>query len=95
MKHLVYIITLATLTLTLVPIGQAVTVVYTPDEQQMIANAIDFGMFDQPGSWENFQERLRNDWRREGAVDRALNDPTFGAARELRGFLRGLSNPAY
>lgn len=69
------------------------TVVFTPDEQQMIANAINYGMFNQPGSWEQFQERLRNDWRRDGAVERALNDSTYGVGRELRGIARAFSDP--
>jgi len=37
------------------------TVTFTPEEQQMIANAINYGLFNTPGSWEAFQERLRND----------------------------------
>lgn len=69
------------------------TVVFTPQEQQMIANAINYGLFNQPGSWEQFQERLRNDWRREGAVERALNDSTHGVGRELRGIARAFSDP--
>ena len=69
------------------------TVVFTPEEQQMIANAINHGFFNQPGSWENFQERLRNDWRRDGAVERALNDATYGVGRELRGIARAFSDP--
>lgn len=69
------------------------TVVFTPAEQQMIANAINHGLFNQPGSWEQFQERLRNDWRRDGAVERALNDATYGVGRELRGIARAFSDP--
>ena len=31
------------------------TVVFTPDEQRLIANAINYGLFNQPSSWEQFQ----------------------------------------
>ena len=69
------------------------TVVFSPEEQQLIANAINYGLFNTPGSWKQFQERLRNDWRRDGAVERALNDATYGVGRELRGIARAFSDP--
>jgi len=69
------------------------TVTFTPEEQQMIANAINYGLFNTPGSWEAFQERLRNDWRRYGVVERALNDASYGVGRELRGIARAFSDP--
>ncbi len=65
----------------------------TSEDKALIDKAINAGFFTTPGSWEEFQERIRNDWNPVGAVERALSDRSYGIAREMRGITRGFADP--
>ncbi|MDE0481344.1 MAG: hypothetical protein OXI67_02075 [Candidatus Poribacteria bacterium] len=74
--------------------GYAEKLTLTPEEHNLIGWAVSVGIFNQPGAWAKLQERLRNDPRREGAVERALFDRNFGIRREFHGIGRGFMDPS-
>ena len=67
----------------------------TEDERSLINYAYDSGVFDIPGEWERFEQRVLTSRRREGAIKSALTDSSLGArlSREIRGIETGFADP--
>ena len=67
----------------------------TDDERSLINYAYDAGVFDIPGEWERFEQRVLTSSRREGAIESALTDSSLGArlSRAVRGVETGFADP--